>query len=85
MKGANQIDRNIHQENIAKRVQEYAFGSILNNEDTSDIAAAGIATQNNDPEKIDEDEDADQDSHLKSVSLDDEELQNLDHLDMKMT
>ena len=57
----------------------------MNNEDASDIAAAGIATQNNDPDQKNEDEDAEQDSHLKSVSLDDEDLHNLENLNMKMT
>ena len=57
----------------------------MNNEDTSDIAAAGIVTQNNDHDREDEDGDGDQDSHLKSVSLDDKDLHNLENLNMKMT
>ena len=49
------------------------------------ISLPGTVTQNNDPNQNDDEEDGDQDSHLKSVSLDDEDLHKLGKLDMRMT
>ena len=34
----NQSDRNIHKENIALKASQFAFGSLINNENVSDIA-----------------------------------------------
>ena len=75
-KGANTVERNIHKENIARRVQNYAFAS-----NASDIGQGLQDLMLEDPNARDDEE---PDSQNKSVQLDDSALCDLERLDMDM-